>query len=224
MRNSRKSLTQAITAAGLALQRAFAPADQARVGLQLDEDVGPVRIRRERDAEHLHLGDAAPSSRWLRSASAPPAPAACRSAHRRSRTAQARRPRARAARRQRSPRRLRKNSRRFMPHAPCTSPAPSSLTVIPRPGPVGSAAKPSFTTSTTRPPSAARIRRSASASGNGICWMKKLGRLTPPGAAPRRWPPGRRRGTARRRCSRSPRWPPSAGSAMMPLQRRCPAG
>ena len=49
--------------------------------------------------------------------------------------------------------------------------------VMPSPGPAGNAAYPSFAVSIEPPVSSARIRRSSSASGNGICWMKKLGRL-----------------------------------------------
>ena len=43
--------------AGLAFERALAPADEALVGFQLDEDVGTVRVGRQGNAEDLHVRD-----------------------------------------------------------------------------------------------------------------------------------------------------------------------
>ena len=43
--------------AGFAFERALAPADQALVGFELDEYVGPVGVRRQRDAEDFQAGD-----------------------------------------------------------------------------------------------------------------------------------------------------------------------
>ena len=43
--------------AGFAFQRGFAPANDAGVGFELDEDVGAVGFGRERDSEDFHAGD-----------------------------------------------------------------------------------------------------------------------------------------------------------------------
>ena len=43
--------------AGLAFERAFAPADEACVGFELHEDIRTVRIGCQRNAEHLHVRD-----------------------------------------------------------------------------------------------------------------------------------------------------------------------
>ena len=105
--------------AGFAFERAFAPADDALVGFELDEDVGAVGIGRERDAEDLHAGDADASRLRgrLRRRLAP------RSAPRRT----GQRPIPLAAR----------NWRRLIERAPCTSRELLRSTVIPRPGPGG---------------------------------------------------------------------------------------
>ena len=61
MMRSFRSLTQAIAADGLAFERRLAPAHDALIGLELHEYIGPVGLRDllvERDAEHLHAGDA----------------------------------------------------------------------------------------------------------------------------------------------------------------------
>ena len=44
-------------AAGLALQRRFAPPDDALVGLDLHEDVGPVGLRIDGDPDGLDARD-----------------------------------------------------------------------------------------------------------------------------------------------------------------------
>src|SRR5665213_3041177 len=41
--------------AGLALKGSFAPPNQSLIGFKFDEDVRTVRIRRERNAKHLHV-------------------------------------------------------------------------------------------------------------------------------------------------------------------------
>src|ERR1017187_10270569 len=46
---------------------------------------------------------------------------------------------------------------------------------MPRPGPRGSSRKPSCAVSRPAETNAARISRSAAASGRGTCWMKKFG-------------------------------------------------
>ena len=43
--------------AGFAFERAFAPADHALIGFEFHEDIGPVGIARQGNAEDFHAGD-----------------------------------------------------------------------------------------------------------------------------------------------------------------------
>ena len=161
MTNSRKSSRHARAAPGLALERGFAPAHNALIGFELDKDVGAVGVGSERNAEDLHAGDADPGTDAAKGVGFVGTLGGERGwAHRQEADAT--------------------GGEKFAAFHQTRSLYLSralSSTAIPRLGAVGSGANPSLTVSTGAPINSARMRRSASALGIGMCWMKKLGRL-----------------------------------------------
>ena len=75
IRKSLKVVDAGHDGAGFAFERAFAPADQALVGFEFDEDIGAVGVRSERNAEDFHAGDFQPGLHVGESAASPAGPA-----------------------------------------------------------------------------------------------------------------------------------------------------